>query len=206
MIKNWIIITLVLLTIGCDQKPKKNIIDVNSRQVEIDFAHISISLPKHFYRSSTEELTYAIENADSSEISESDRLERLDQIETFRLNSLGVKYYLYLDTTDINNTIIFRKGKYLKLDKAAQQYILSDTERSLKSREDDINFKRLDTQFFTGEELQILKQKFEVNRPEWISYTTLYIVTTRSNTFQIIVERTDEEDYEDRVTKIRVDY
>jgi hypothetical protein len=206
MIKNSVIIFLVVLTVGCNQKPKRRTIDVNSRQVEIDFAHISVSLPKYFQKRSPDDLIYTIENADPTEISETERQEKIRQYETLKTNLIGVVYYIYVDTTDINNTIVFQKGKYLKLDKEVRQFILSNSEKMLNPglTADSLTFKRVDSQFFTGEKIQILKQKFEPKRPERTYYTTFYVVTTKSNTFQIIVGGFDSEDFEDRITRMRV--
>ncbi len=204
MIRNLIIITLVALSVGCYQKPKRNVMDANLQKVMIDFAHISISIPKYFKRYSPEDLTYAIQNSDSSEFSENEKQEQIFRIERFRLNSLGMMYYIYVDTANIDNVIIFKKTKYIKLSKEVRQDILSTTEKNLSPFENQFELRRLDTQFFTGEKAQILKQKFSIEWPGGINYKTFYFVTTRSNTFQILVERSDNEDYENRVTGMRV--
>ena len=198
--------TLLLLAFCCQQKPEELATDTTSKQVEIDFANISISLPKYFQKTSPDELIFAIESISPREISELDRQEKIHQYETLKRNLIGVSYYIYVDTTDIFNTIVFQKGKYLKLDKEVRQFILSNSEIMLNPgmSTDSLNLKRVDSQFFNGEKVQILKQKFEAKGPERTYYTTFYVVTTRSNTFQIIVGGLDDEDYEDRITQMQV--
>lgn len=117
-----------------------------------------------------------------------------------------MKFYIYVDTTDINNTVIFLAENYLKLDKEVRQYILSNADKALKSHEIEqgIETNRIDNQFFSGKKVQILKLKYELRGPEVISYWTTYMVTTVSNSFQVFVARSDFEDYEDRITKMQV--
>lgn len=202
MIQKFIVIALVALIVSCGRNSK--ITDKNSRQVEIDFADISISLPKVFHRFSPDELIYSIEDLDSAEMSETEKLARIDQIETVK--STNLKFYIYVDTTNINNTIIFLAEDYLKLDNEVRQYILSNADKSLKPKiaEQGVQIKRVDNQFFKGRRVEILKLKYEVMRQELSSYWTTYMVTTVSNSFQIFVTRIDIEDYEDRVTRMGI--
>lgn len=193
-----------IFVIGCGQNPKTIKKDPNSRQVEIDFADISISLPKVFKRVSPDELIYSIENLDSTEISESDKSYKIERFETIKATKM--KFYIYVDTTNINNTIIFLSEKYLKLDNEVRQYILSNADRTLKSTavEQGIEVNRVDTQFFKGRKVETLKLKYEIKGPESSGYWTTYMVTTVSNSFQIFVTRNDNEDYEDRVTRMSI--
>lgn len=195
---------IMILLIGCGQSPKAIKKDLNSRQVEIDFADISISLPNVFKRFSPDELIYSIENLDSTEISESDKSYKIERFETMRATKM--KFYIYADTTNINNTIIFLSEKYLKLDNEVRQYILSNADRTLKSKaiEQGIEINRVDTQFFKGKKVETLKLKYEMKGPDSNGYWTTYMVTTVSNSFQVFVSRNDIEDYEDRITKMRI--
>lgn len=193
-----------IFVIGCGQNPKTIKKDPNSRQVEIDFADISISLPKVFKRFSPDELIYSIENLDSTEISESDKSYKIERFETMKATKM--KFYIYVDTTNINNTIIFLSEKYLKLDNEVRQYILSNADRTLKSTAVELGMEvnRVDTQFFKGRKVETLKLKYEIKGPESSGYWTTYMVTTVSNSFQIFVTRNDIEDYEDRVTRMSI--
>lgn len=204
MFQKLLILTIGTLIIGCGQNPKTIQKDPNFGQVEIDFADISVSLPKVYQRFSPDELIYAIESLDSLEISESERLDRIDRIETMK--SINMKFYIYVDTTDINNTIIFLDEKYLKLDKEVRQYILANADRTLKPKAADqgIEINRVDNQFFTGKGIEILKLKYEMKGPESLAYWTTYMVTTPSNSFQIFVTKSDIGDYEDKIIGMRV--
>ena len=204
MFQKLLIFIIGTLIISCGPNPKTIQKDPNSRQVEIDFADISVSLPKVFQRFSPEELIYELESLDSVEISENDRLTRIDRIEAMR--STNMKFYIYVDTTDINNTIIFLAEKYLKLDKEVRQYILSNADKTLKPKADDmgVEIKRVDSKFLTGKRTDVLKLKYEMKGTDLIAYWTTYMVTTASNSFQIFVTRTDTVDYEDKITRMKV--
>lgn len=204
MCKKLLILVLGAFVIGCGQSPKAIKKDLNSRQVEIDFADISISRPKAFKRFSPEELIYSIENLDSTEISESDKSYKIERFET--MSATKMKFYIYVDTANINNAIIFLSEKYLTLDNEVRQYILSNADRTLKSTaiEQGIEVNRVGTQFFKGRKVEILKLKYEMKGPKSSGYWTTYMVTTVSNSFQIFVPRNDIEDYEDRVTSMSI--
>ena len=118
----------------------------------------------------------------------------------------NMKFYIYVDTTDINNTIIFLAEKYLKLDKEVRQYILSNADRTLKPKatEQGVEINRVDNKYFNGKKVEILKLKYEMKGPELNGYWTTYMVTTVSNSFQVFVTRADIEDYEDRITRMRI--
>jgi hypothetical protein len=204
MFHRLLVIIVGILIIACGQNPKTIQKDPNSRQVAIDFADLSVSLPKVFKKFSHDELIYAIKNLDPVDFPEDDRLERIERVEEMR--STDVPHYIYVDTTDINNSIIFQDGEYLKLDKEVRQYILSNADRTLKPKlaKKGVDIKRIENQFFTGKKIEILKLKYELNGTAVDSFTTIYLVTTRSNTLTIFVTRPDSEDFEERITRIRV--
>jgi hypothetical protein len=204
MFHKLLVIIVGILIIACGQNPKTIQKDPNSRQVAIDFADLSVSLPKVFKKFSHDELIYAIKNLDPVDFPEDDRLERIERVEEMR--STDVPHYIYVDTTDINNSIIFQDGEYLKLDKEVRQYILSNADRTLKPKlaKKGVDIKRIENQFFTGKKIEILKLKYELNGTAVDSFTTIYLVTTRSNTLTIFVTRPDSEDFEERITRIRV--
>lgn len=204
MFQKSVIVILLIIAFSCRQDTERLKPDPNSRQVEIDFADVSLSLPKVFQRFSADELIYAIESADSSEISESDRLMRIERLEIMK--STNMQFYIYVDTTNINNTIIFLAEKYLKLDKEVRQYILSNADKTIRPNmmERGVEINRIDSKYFKGKKVEILKLKYELMAPELVGYWSVYMVTTVSNSFQVFITMSDAEDYESKITRMRV--
>jgi len=190
----------VLLLVGCDKIEQLWSTKASDlKTVKIGFARVSVNIPKKYERVEPDDLINRILETDT--IYGERRAARFE-----KMKAAGPAFMIYVDTADINNLIYFMDGDHVRLTSELVKYWVPRLEQTLESdwSEEGIHFKRIDNQFYPGRTTQLLKLKYELTRTEQLGYSTMYLISTSTNTFGVFVSGSANEDYEELFSKIKI--
>jgi hypothetical protein len=114
-------------------------------------------------------------------------------------------FAVYVDTTEISNTVFIFTGPYIKISKWTSEQLFKMLDKTLRKEANDIgmDFKPVENSYYTLKNgNDILKVKFEGSNESMKKLVTQYLLNIRGSTFGIIVTD-DEDDFEAIVRKAK---
>lgn len=209
--KILILFSCSLCLVSCEEEIRKklheltnkpNVENINNNgdftERNIHFAKILIKLPHSFNEFTSKDLTNKVTELEENTTA------YIESIKKFESSKYGFK--LFIDTLDFSSQIMFFGQEHLFIDKQTSGQYLTLLERQLENEwiPQGISFKRLESNFFSGKTVGILKIKYEINSNNITSFKTQYIVTTNKNTFGILVNKSDSEDFQNLITSMKL--
>ena len=207
-----LLLLISVISISCDDyvvhKINKTITDSFSKQdkkitqeftsITIDFAKISIELPKYYFKTNHEELTSIIDFID-----ENTQIQ-LNSIKEFEKSNKG--FIIFVDSNNVFNQIMIFGAEHTYFDKKTAGQYLYLLERQLENEwiPRNINYTRLESNYLSNSNVRILKVKYETIINNITNYTTQYIITTGKKSFSIVVNNSTSEDFQKNIAAIKL--
>lgn len=183
-----LLLSLIIL-VSCSNNESKKFQDLKNHR----FSDLTFNLPGVFVETSIDELIESWSNTDSpQEVVNS----KIEYYEFLRPREQWIS--LYVDSTNLNSTVMVFVGPYIKINKWTSQQMFQMLEKRLRSEADElgVEFKPIENNFYplnNGNDL--LKIKFEWNSTTEQTFGTQYLLNTNESTYGFIVMN-DYDDFE----------
>jgi hypothetical protein len=187
---------LVGLLAGCTKELKIDYKDLRNAE----FTGLTFQLPGIFVETDLDGLAEAWSLSKASKNVIDKQLQRIES-----LRPREGTFAVYVDTTEISNTVFIFTGPYIKISKWTSEQLFKMLDKTLRKEANDIgmDFKPVENSYYTLKNgNDILKVKFEGSNESMKKLVTQYLLNIRGSTFGIIVTD-DEDDFEAIVRKAK---
>jgi hypothetical protein len=169
--------------------------------VNIDFANAKMEMPRSYKRVSVEELENLLVNSGGPEDLKQLQIGKFELVKAFPAH-----FIIYSDTANSENTIWFQKGEHITMTKSIAQQYRGMLEQHLEEqwKPFGIEYDRMESIYISANDIQIIKLKYMLNYQDLERYTTQYLISTKTQTWGIIVNGITASDYEDNVRRLKV--
>jgi len=189
-----LLLFLIILNFSCSTKTKESIDEFDlTNSHKLEFLNKNIYLPKNYEATTIEDFINA--HIVDGKI---DSFQKNQQANLYKQKRNGVKFEIFCEKSNLKNSIIIQLGEYTPLDKRRVNPYVNNLEKTVLSEWSKyyIYYERLEAKFITSKNTKSIKIKYRIIIDGKNTFMTQYIVTSKSNTFSIVVTNEKNIDYQ----------